>query len=94
MTEYRTTTLTLTAGEAGELCDLDLSGACQSINLDVDLVKYTQFDDEPRHGWEIDRAELWIKDEDGHIVSDPAAIALRLGKAMIEAIKAKMLEDY
>jgi len=93
MTEYRTTTLTLTAADAGELFDLDLSGAFQTVNVDVDLIKYDQFDDEPRHGWEIERADLWIRDEDGHIVSDPAAIALRLGRAMIEAITAKMLAD-
>jgi len=93
MTEYRTKNLTLTAADAGELFDLDLSGAFQTVNVDVDLIKYDQDADEIRHGWEIERADLWLKDEDGHIVSDPAAIALRLGKAMIEAITAKMLSD-
>lgn len=93
MTEYRTKNLHLTAADAGELFDLDLSGAFNTLHLDVELVKYTQFDDEILHGWEVESADLWLQDADGHIVSDKAAIALRLGKAMLEAIKMQMLAD-
>lgn len=93
MTEYRTDNMTLTAADAGELFDLDLTGAFETLHLDVELVKYDQFDDEIRHGWEVESADLWVRDEDGHIVSDENAIALRLGKAMLEAIKMKMIAD-
>jgi hypothetical protein len=93
MTDYRTINHTLTAGDVGELFDLDLSEAFNNINLDAEQMRHYQYTDEIRHGWQNESVSVWMADADGHVVADEAAMALRLGKIMLEAIKIKMMED-
>lgn len=97
MTEYKTRTISHNLQELIELIDSEkfaevLSKRIQGIQYEAEMVKYTQFDDEIRHGWEVDRMHGYLIMTDGTI-SDRNTAAFVLGRAILDTLEDVFIEE-
>lgn len=103
MTDYKTRTISHNLQDLLDLIDSEkfaevLSKRIWGIQYEAEMVKYTQFDDEIRHGWEIERMHGDLITTDGTISCRQTA-ALALGRAILDTldtvfIEPRFLEGY
>lgn len=97
MTEYKTRTISHNLQDLLELIDSEkfaevLSKRIQGIQYEADMVKHDQFDDEIRHGWEIERMHGYLIMTDCTI-SDRNTAALALGRAILDTLEDVFIEE-
>jgi hypothetical protein len=94
--EYKTRTISHNLQDLLELIDSErfaevLNKRIWGVQYEAEMVKYTQFDDEIRHGWEIDRMHGYLIMTDGTI-SDRNTAAFVLGRAILDTLEDVFIE--
>lgn len=96
MTEYKTRTISHNLQDLLELIDSEkfaevLSKRIWGVQYEAEMVKYTQFDDEAPHGWEVYKLHGDLITTDGTISCRQTA-ALALGRAILDTLEEVFIE--
>lgn len=95
--EYKTRTISHNLQDLLELIDSEkfaevLNKRIWGVQYEAEMVKYTQYDDEIRHGWEIERMYGYLLTKDGTI-SDRNTAAFVLGRAILDTLEDVFIEE-
>lgn len=96
MTEYKTRTISHNLQDLLELIDSErfaeaLNKRIWGVQYEAEMVKYTQYDDEAPHGWEIERIHGDLITTDSTISCRQTA-ALALGRAILDTLETVFIE--
>jgi len=97
MTEYKTRTISHDFEVLREMIDSEkfaeaLSKRIWGMQYEAEMVKYDQFDDEIRHGWNVYKLRTTLITTDGAIACRHTA-AMHLGRAILDTLEQVYIEN-